>query len=680
VADVFVSYARADAPQARKIAEILKAAGYEVWWDSELLPHHAFAQSIEKEVRAARAVIVVWSEHALESQWVRAEADLARSQGKLVQVSIDHCALPLPFNQYQTADLRAWKGDPADPRWLKVLASLAQLTHRPAEAANPARSFSPASALGSGARRGIILAAAAAVAFLALGGLWLAWSMFQAPVRGSRIAVRPYETIGGTPALHDFAAGLSDSLRATLNQDRFPTVSSADAQTLQGPDLPAKLKAMDVGLVLNGTVQAQGDQVTVRTYLEDPAHHATLWSADVSGASGQLQPVQAQIGARTVAVLHCAARGLDPKGGIAEAEVLALFLHACDLLEIPEASGEGAKRAYALLDAFREVTRRAPRFAAGHAMFAEHEADRLDFFPGQEAAMRQEAAHEAKIALELDPNDPDADVTFSLLAPRLDFAQREMWLRKALAVDPSWHHANGTLGYLLESLGRLDEAVLAEQRAVSVNPTNQYWSLADIGALIADGDTRQADMEIARVSQIWPQLGPELWQTQLDSLIAQKRWADALTHMDAAGAFPQLASELPLKRLRAELEALNTQNPAALAERRQFDLTKLAGVPSQAIESLSLLGFVDDAFAIAQHYNPVSADGVESPDFLFRPETVALRRDPRFMALANKWGLPQYWRATGKWPDFCAAPDLPYNCQAEAAKLKPVVTASPRSH
>ncbi len=57
MADIFVSYARADAPLAAKIAESLKTAGYEVWWDSELLPHHAFAQSIEKEVRAARAVV-----------------------------------------------------------------------------------------------------------------------------------------------------------------------------------------------------------------------------------------------------------------------------------------------------------------------------------------------------------------------------------------------------------------------------------------------------------------------------------------------------------------------------------------------------------------------------------------------------------------------------------------------
>jgi hypothetical protein len=31
--------------------------------------------------------------------------------------------------------------------------------------------------------------------------------------------------------------------------------------------------------------------------------------------------------------------------------------------------------------------------------------------------------------------------------------------------------------------------------------------------------------------------------------------------------------------------------------------------------------------------------------------------------------LLDYWRASGKWPDFCFEPDLPYDCKAEAAKL-----------
>ena len=39
------------------------------------------------------------------------------------------------------------------------------------------------------------------------------------------------------------------------------------------------------------------------------------------------------------------------------------------------------------------------------------------------------------------------------------------------------------------------------------------------------------------------------------------------------------------------------------------------------------------------------------------------------MQLAARSGLIGYWRETGKWPDFCFDPDLPYDCKKEAAKL-----------
>ena len=54
---------------------------------------------------------------------------------------------------------------------------------------------------------------------------------------------------------------------------------------------------------------------------------------------------------------------------------------------------------------------------------------------------------------------------------------------------------------------------------------------------------------------------------------------------------------------------------------------------------------------------------------LFRPAYAGLRRDPRFMQVAKRIGLVDYWRKSGKWPDFCFEPDLPYNCKAEVAKL-----------
>jgi hypothetical protein len=84
---------------------------------------------------------------------------------------------------------------------------------------------------------------------------------------------------------------------------------------------------------------------------------------------------------------------------------------------------------------------------------------------------------------------------------------------------------------------------------------------------------------------------------------------------------------------------------------------------ANAIEALSVLGFTDDAFAVAQRFTP-RGNGTSSA--LFFTLTAPLRRDPRFMQLAARIGLVDYWRSSGHWPDFCADPGLPYDCKVAA--------------
>ena len=78
MSDVFISYARSTAKQAQQVADALRSLGYGVWRDDELPAHRDYSEVIEERLRAAKAVVVVWSADAVKSQWVRAEADLAR--------------------------------------------------------------------------------------------------------------------------------------------------------------------------------------------------------------------------------------------------------------------------------------------------------------------------------------------------------------------------------------------------------------------------------------------------------------------------------------------------------------------------------------------------------------------------------------------------------------------------
>ena len=94
VSDVFISYARSTEAQAIRITEALRALGYVVWRDDQLPAHRAYGDVIEERLKAAMAVVVIWSAEAAKSQWVYSEANRAREGGKLVQLSIESARLP----------------------------------------------------------------------------------------------------------------------------------------------------------------------------------------------------------------------------------------------------------------------------------------------------------------------------------------------------------------------------------------------------------------------------------------------------------------------------------------------------------------------------------------------------------------------------------------------------------
>lgn len=70
---VFLSYAYADELLARRIAEGLKEAGFDVWYDrSEILPGENWADKISRALRESEAMVVLITPESLRSpnvQW-----------------------------------------------------------------------------------------------------------------------------------------------------------------------------------------------------------------------------------------------------------------------------------------------------------------------------------------------------------------------------------------------------------------------------------------------------------------------------------------------------------------------------------------------------------------------------------------------------------------------------------
>jgi hypothetical protein len=113
MADVFISYASEDRDRAGRLANALSAEGWSVWWDRKIIAGQPFDHAIEFELESAKSVVVLWSRHSVESEWVKNEAAVAAEGGVLVPALIDSVKLPLEFRRKQTADLIGWQGDPS---------------------------------------------------------------------------------------------------------------------------------------------------------------------------------------------------------------------------------------------------------------------------------------------------------------------------------------------------------------------------------------------------------------------------------------------------------------------------------------------------------------------------------------------------------------------------------------
>ncbi|MES2147784.1 MAG: TIR domain-containing protein [Pseudomonadota bacterium] len=235
---IFISYARTDGPIAEGVSDALRAAGHEVWRDDQLPAHRAYSEVIEERLKTAKAVIVLWSAEAAQSQWVRAEADTARTAGTLIQASIDGTVPPLPFNQIQCADLKGWEGEVSAPGWRKVEASVAALAGSPKPSAKP-------------------------------------------PPRSRSICVLPFANMSGEAEQEYFSDGISEDITTDLSK------VSALSVVARNTAFQFKGKAVDVGEVagklgvshvLEGSVRKAGGRVRITAQLINGETGDHVWA------------------------------------------------------------------------------------------------------------------------------------------------------------------------------------------------------------------------------------------------------------------------------------------------------------------------------------------------------------------------------------------------------------------
>ncbi|HEX6661678.1 MAG TPA: TIR domain-containing protein [Sphingomicrobium sp.] len=468
---LFLSYARVDEAQARRLASVLQHAGYVVWWDAMIEGGAAFSKSIADALDAADAVLVLWSAHSIESDWVRDEASQGRERHRLVPLSIDGSQPPLGFRQYQVIDLSHWHGRRASPEFRAIERAIATVRGQKGEPAIERRR--------AVSRRGMLLGGTAAVGALAAGGAWFAWEegWIGRSERSLTIAVLPFRNLSGDKAQDYFSDGLTEAVRTALTrieQLRVLAGTSSEAAGKAGGGDPKKIaENLRVGYLLNGTVQRASDVVRISVDLVDGRTGFSRWSQSVDRKLTDIFAVQSEIANMVAGAMSVQVETARPApGGTANVEAYEHYLQGRALFNL--AKDEATDRA--ALTHFELALAADPKFALAHAARSRS----LAIIASEDAKVDQikplytEAIAAARRAVELAPDLAEGHLAlgYATFAGRLDIAGARPSYERAYALG----HGNADIALLYalycSRAGRPREAAAVVQRAVVLDPLN----------------------------------------------------------------------------------------------------------------------------------------------------------------------------------------------------------------
>jgi adenylate cyclase len=242
MADVFVSYARSDKTRVAPLVAAIQAQGWSVWWDPEIDAGQQFDDQIEVELKAAKAVLVVWTPISASSRWVRGEARRRRT---------GHAG-PRALRRHQL---------PMDVRRFTPRTSMAG--RRPQSAP-----FSAAAALSAVARKGAprheTPGKPSAVHHPALGDL-----------------VLPFANMSGDVDQEYFSDGISEDIITDLSKVSALAVASRNSAFMykgKQVDVPKVARELKVSHVLEGSVRKAGGRVRITAQLVDGSSNDSIWA------------------------------------------------------------------------------------------------------------------------------------------------------------------------------------------------------------------------------------------------------------------------------------------------------------------------------------------------------------------------------------------------------------------
>jgi hypothetical protein len=644
MASVFVSYAREDAAKAQVIAQMLEAESFDVWIDQRLGSGSEFSREIEEALKRAAAVVVLWSINSVESPWVRDEAAEGRDSGRLVPVLLDECRPPIGFRQFQTTDLSHWSGR-GKPRKLHEVVAAVRV-----KAGAPARSSSstPSARTTRLPRSPIAWTAAALVlVVIAAGALLLGNRLSHKPAASTlSVGLLPFAAEASDVDARRLAGATRDAVAHTLSYGAF-AIRTIDSTT------PGHLPPSD--FLISGQVTSAADKFVATVRMEETAHHVIVFSRQFEASRDTISDFPELVGAQVAAQLSWTAPliAMERRHPTNPAIITALLQSSVTGLD-----SIGTLHDY---ETSRRLASEAPHSPLAQNNFAFNTAFAFGQLPpanrGEAVAAARQAADRT---IQLAPEYGGAYIPWCLLHSEQRMVECETYLRKGMRADRDDTFGSWFLSRLLNNVGRNDEAAQLARLSLAHDPYMPYKIGHMLRTLEVTGQGVEAADLYRQSRRWWPKQQILYWNRFIGILERGDFEALDRFHREAARdagvqePVPLLGSAVKAKSASAVRGACANQPPD------NQPLCMLA---------FATVGDLDAAFHLADQLYPSRRGRTPSDEeriWLDNPNPMPLgiitaaaaaplRRDPRYVPLAARVGLVEYWRS-GRPPDFCRAP------------------------
>jgi TolB-like protein/class 3 adenylate cyclase/Tfp pilus assembly protein PilF len=286
------------------------------------------------------------------------------------------------------------------------------------------------------------------------------------------IAVLPFVDMSAGKDQEYFSDGISEELLNLLAKiPQLQVTARTSSFAFKGKEIgvPEIARTLHVAHVLEGSVRKAGNSVRITAQLIKAGTDTHLWSQTYDRKLDDVFAIQDEIAADVVKQLKVTLLSAAPKARTTDPEAYALYLQAVQLGR--PFTAEAFQQSDAL---YRKALAIDPRYVPAWAGLSRNFGNETSqgLLPNKEGFARAREAAVKALAIDPDYAPAHAGLGWIAMYGDNDLASAALHLERALAIDPADLRVLTTSATLLQSLGRLDEALALEEAAVRRDPVN----------------------------------------------------------------------------------------------------------------------------------------------------------------------------------------------------------------